>query len=78
MPSDSPLASGRPVAANELQEQNFVSYPPESAVYRTVSEMCRRAGFQLRIAQVTHETSTMLSALLGNFLNLVMDVTDHD
>ena len=33
MPSDSPLASGRPVAANELQEQNFVSYPPESAVY---------------------------------------------
>ena len=124
MPSDSPLASGRPVAANELQEQNFVSYPPGSAVYRTVSEMCRRAGFQLRIAQVTHETSTMLSfvaagggiavvpesvralqlegvlyadledspvtemavawrrddrsALLGNFLNLVMDVTDHD
>ena len=124
MPSDSPLASGRPVAANELQEQNFVSYPPGSAVHRTVSEMCRRAGFQLRIAQVTHETSTMLSfvaassgiavvpesvralqlegvlyagledspvtemavawrrddrsALLGNFLNLVMDVTDHD
>ncbi|WP_270449998.1 LysR family transcriptional regulator [Kocuria marina] len=124
MPSDSPLASGRPVAANELQEQNFVSYPPESVVYRTVSEMCRRAGFQLRIAQVTHETSTMLSfvaagggiavvpesvralqlegvlytdledspvtemavawrrddrsALLANFLNLVMDVTDHD
>ncbi len=124
MPSDSPLASGRPVAANELQEQNFVSYPPKSVVYRTVSEMCRRAGFQLRIAQVTHETSTMLSfvaagggiavvpesvralqlegvlyadledspvtemavawrrddrsALLANFLNLVMDVTDHD
>ncbi|GAA2119736.1 LysR substrate-binding domain-containing protein [Kocuria atrinae] len=61
LPSHSPLATGRPVAINELQEQPFITYPPESVMYRMVSELCRQGGFQARIGQVAKETSTMLS-----------------
>lgn len=61
LPSHSALATGRPVAINELQEQPFITYPPESVMYRMVSELCRRGGFQPRIGQVAKETSTMLS-----------------
>lgn len=61
LPSHSPLATGRPVAINEFQEQPFITYPPESVMYRTVSELCRHGGFQPRIGQVAKETSTMLS-----------------
>lgn len=61
LPSHSPLATGRPVAINELQEQPFITYPPESVTYRMVSELCRHGGFQPRIGQVAKETSTMLS-----------------
>ena len=61
LPSHSPLATGRPVAINELQEQPFITYPPESVMYRMVSELCRHGGFQPRIGQVAKETSTMLS-----------------
>lgn len=61
LPSHSPLATGRPVASNELQQQLFITYPPESVMHRTVAELCRGAGFQPRTAQVVKETSTMLS-----------------
>lgn len=61
LPSFSPLAAGRPVGMHELQDQDFIAYPPESVLYRTTADMCRRAGFRPRIAQVIGETSTMLS-----------------
>lgn len=61
LPSHSPLATGRPVAAKELLEQPFISYPPLSVMYRIVTDLCRVAGFQPRIGQVAQETSTMLS-----------------
>lgn len=61
LPSFSALATGRPLAARELREQPFISYPPESVVHRAVAELCRLAGFQPRIGQVAQETSTMLS-----------------
>jgi len=61
MPSFSALAGDRPVAVHELQDQEFITYPPESVLYRTAADMCRQAGFQPRIAQVAGETSTLLS-----------------
>lgn len=61
LPSFSPLAVGRPIAVHELQDHDFIAYPPESVLYRTTTDMCRREGFRPRIAQVIGETSTMLS-----------------
>ncbi|MGY4544313.1 LysR substrate-binding domain-containing protein [Pseudarthrobacter sp. NBSH8] len=61
LPSFSALALDRPVAVHELQDQEFISYPPESVLYRTTAGLCREAGFQPRITQVISETSTMLS-----------------
>ncbi|MEC3854355.1 LysR family transcriptional regulator [Paenarthrobacter ureafaciens] len=61
LPSFSALALDRPVAVRELQDQEFISYPPESVLYRTMAGLCREAGFQPRISQVISETSTMLS-----------------
>lgn len=61
LPSFSALAAGRPVAVHELQDQDFIAYPPESVLYRTTADMCRREGFRPRITQVIGETSTMLS-----------------
>nr|WP_188536160.1 LysR substrate-binding domain-containing protein [Kocuria dechangensis] len=61
MPSFSALAVDRPLAVRELQDQEFITYPPESVLYRTAADMCRQAGFQPRIAQVAGETSTLLS-----------------
>ncbi|MCI9888277.1 LysR family transcriptional regulator [Micrococcales bacterium 31B] len=61
LPSFSPLAVGRPVACHELQDHEFIAYPPESVLYRTTAALCRHAGFQPRISQVLGETSTMLS-----------------
>lgn len=61
LPSFSPLAADRPVAVHELQDQEFISYPPESVLYRITADMCRQVGFRPRIAQVIGETSTMLS-----------------
>ncbi|RKQ35400.1 LysR family transcriptional regulator [Kocuria tytonis] len=60
VPRDSSLAAG-PVSARLLQDQQFVSHPPESVIARTVSELCRASGFRMRIGQVTHETAGMLS-----------------
>jgi DNA-binding transcriptional LysR family regulator len=61
LPSFSLLAEERPVAVSELQDQDFIAYPPESVLHRTTAELCREAGFQPRITQVAGETSTMLS-----------------
>lgn len=61
LPSFSLLAEERPVAVSELQDQDFIAYPPESVLHRTTAELCRQAGFQPRITQVAGETSTMLS-----------------
>ncbi|TQS88938.1 LysR family transcriptional regulator [Arthrobacter sp. TS-15] len=61
LPSFSLLAGERPVAVSELQDQDFIAYPPESVLHRTTAELCRQAGFQPRIAQIAGETSTMLS-----------------
>lgn len=61
LPSFSLLAEERPVAVSELQDQDFIAYPPESVLHRTTADLCRRAGFQPRITQVAGETSTMLS-----------------
>lgn len=61
LPAGSPLGGDRPVAVHELQEHGFVVYPPESVLHRTVADLCRRSGFQPRIAQVAGETSTLLS-----------------
>ncbi|MBD7995099.1 LysR family transcriptional regulator [Arthrobacter sp. Sa2CUA1] len=61
IPSLSALAGVGPVAMNELQDQDFIAYGPESVLHRTTSDLCREAGFQPRIAQVVGETSTMLA-----------------
>jgi DNA-binding transcriptional LysR family regulator len=61
LPSFSALAVDRPVAMHELQDQDFIAYGPESVLYRTTADLCRRAGFQPRISQIVGETSTMLA-----------------
>jgi DNA-binding transcriptional LysR family regulator len=61
LPSFSALAVDQPVAMHELQDQDFIAYPPESVLYRTTADLCRQAGFQPRITQVVGETSTMLA-----------------
>ncbi|NHU85077.1 LysR family transcriptional regulator [Kocuria sp. JC486] len=61
IPSHSPLAEDRPVAMQELTDQQFVTYPPDSVVYRQTVELCRQAGFRHRVAHIAQETSTILS-----------------
>lgn len=61
LPAHSPLASDRPLSMVELTEQRFVTYPPESVMYRMTADLCREAGFQHRVSQMAHETSTILS-----------------
>ncbi|MCU1516848.1 MAG: transcriptional regulator [Pseudarthrobacter sp.] len=61
VPSFSALAEDKPVAMHELQDQDFISYAPESVLYRITSDLCRHAGFRPRITQVVGETSTMLA-----------------
>lgn len=61
LPSHSPLASDRPLSMVELTEQRFVTYPPESVLYRMTADLCRQAGFQHRVSQMAQETSTILS-----------------
>ena len=56
-----PLASDRPLSMVELTEQRFVTYPPESVMYRMTADLCREAGFQHRVSQMAQETSTILS-----------------
>jgi hypothetical protein len=45
LPSFSALAVDRPLAVRELQDQEFIAYPPESVLYRTTAGICRQAGF---------------------------------
>ncbi len=61
LPAHSPLASDRPLSMVELTEQRFVTYPPDSVLYRMTADLCRQAGFQHRVAQMAQETSTILS-----------------
>ncbi|MDO5618651.1 LysR substrate-binding domain-containing protein [Kocuria sp.] len=61
IPAHSPLAEDRPVSMPELTDQQFVTYPPGSVVYRQTVELCRGAGFKHRVAHIAHETSTVLS-----------------
>lgn len=61
LPEHSPLASDRPLSMVELTEQRFVTYPPESVMYRMTADLCREAGFQHRVSQMAQETSTILS-----------------
>ena len=61
LPAHSPLASDRPLSMVELTEQRFVTYPPESVMYRMTADLCRAAGFQHRVSQMAQETSTILS-----------------
>ncbi|MFF0990148.1 LysR substrate-binding domain-containing protein [Kocuria nitroreducens] len=61
LPSCSALAVDLPVAVHELQDQEFITYPPDSVLYRTAADLCRQAGFQPRVAQVAGATSTLLS-----------------
>ena len=60
LPAHSPLASDRPLSMVELTEQRFVTYPPESVMYRMTADLCREAGFQHRVSQMAQETSTCL------------------
>lgn len=61
LPAHSPLASDRPLSMVELTEQRFVTYPPESVMYRMTADLCREAGFQHRVSQMAQETSMILS-----------------
>lgn len=61
LPAHSPLASDRPLSMVELTEQRFVTYTPESVMYRMTADLCREAGFQHRVSQMAQETSTILS-----------------
>jgi DNA-binding transcriptional LysR family regulator len=61
IPSFSALPTDRPVAMHELQDQDFIIYPPDSVLHRTTISVCSQAGFQPRVAQVLSETSMMLS-----------------
>lgn len=61
LPSNSPLAVDRPVAMNELRDQNFITYGTESVIHRLTAEMCRKAGFKQRVTQMVGETSTMMA-----------------
>ncbi|MFI7582719.1 LysR substrate-binding domain-containing protein [Kocuria sp. M1N1S27] len=61
LPSCSPLAVDLPVAVHELQDQEFVTYPPESVLFRTAADLCRQAGFQPRVARIAGTTATLLS-----------------
>lgn len=61
LPAHSLLASDRPLSMVELTEQRFVTYPPESVMYRMTADLCREAGFQHRVSQMAQETSTILS-----------------
>lgn len=61
LPSNSPLAVDRPIAVNELRDQNFITYGAESVIHRMTTDMCRKAGFKQRVTQMVGETSTMLA-----------------
>ena len=61
VPSGGALDADGPVAAHELQDQDFVACPPDSVLYRAGTDLCRRAGFQPRIARVAGGTSALLS-----------------
>ncbi|MUN62042.1 LysR family transcriptional regulator [Kocuria sediminis] len=61
VPSGGALDADGPVAAHELQYQDFVACPPDSVLYRAGTDLCRRAGFQPRIARVAGGTSALLS-----------------
>ena len=58
-------SSDRPLSMVELTEQRFVTYPPESVMYRMTADLCREAGFQHRVSQMAQETSTILSFVAG-------------
>ncbi|KAE8765492.1 LysR substrate-binding domain-containing protein [Georgenia thermotolerans] len=49
------------VSLSELAEEDFIFYPPTSAIATITREACRQAGFRPRIVQEAGETSTLLA-----------------
>lgn len=62
LPADHPLAGGADaLALADLAEEEFVSYPQESAITSIVQEAARQAGFRPRHVQRAGETTTVLA-----------------
>lgn len=62
VPAGHPLAAGEgPVALSDLVDEDFVSYPRDSALTAIVQEAARRVGFRPRLVQRAGETSTVMA-----------------
>jgi DNA-binding transcriptional LysR family regulator len=62
LPAAHPLAAGSGLLdLSELAGEDFVGYPPASAVATVSFEACRKAGFRPRVVQEATETSTLLA-----------------
>ncbi|MDO4239787.1 LysR substrate-binding domain-containing protein [Micrococcus sp.] len=62
VPAGHPLADGAaPVPLAELGEEDFVSFPQESALTAIVQEAARQAGFRPRLVQRAGESATVLA-----------------
>lgn len=72
LPAAHPLATrGGPLALADLAGEDFVGYPPASAVATVSFEACRQAGFRPRVVQEATETSTLL-AFVGAGMGLAL------
>lgn len=72
LPATHPRAVGTaPLALAELAGEDFVGYPPASAVATVSFEACRQAGFRPRVVQEATETSTLL-AFVGAGMGLAL------
>lgn len=61
LPEDHALASRGWIDLADLAGEPFITYPLMSAVNTIATEACREAGFVPEVAQITHETSTLLA-----------------
>lgn len=62
IPPAHPLAAGDgPVPLSELVDEDFVSYPQDSALTAIVQEATRRVGFRPKLVQRAGETSTVMA-----------------
>jgi DNA-binding transcriptional LysR family regulator len=63
VPSDSDWAGRKTIRLSQLSEQTFISYPrhPASAMYDTMLEACRQAGFRPAATIEVRETSTLVT-----------------
>ncbi|GID97639.1 LysR family transcriptional regulator [Amorphoplanes digitatis] len=63
LPVSHPLAHRRRVRLEDLDDEDFISYPSHgrSVVHDLVADACRRAGFTPRVVEEVAETSTIIS-----------------